>query len=223
MTTVRDNNQMAQYQGRVVVFGGTGFIGSVIVSELLSRARHVVVAARHTDRQEGSVGLPGLIRAAVDAADSHADMRFIDGRDTVVIALGLRDGSTDSMSVGTRNIIAAMKAAGAQRLVCISGLGAGESIRETPRVYRIMVRFIRKLRLLLEDHGRQEVMVRTSGLEWTIIRPSRVLSTAASGSVTLDPPPAQRAKSVSVYDLAREVADIAESTNAGGLTLTIAG
>ncbi len=223
MTTGSDNNQVALPPGRVVVFGGTGFIGSVIVRELLSRARHVVVAARHTDTQEGSVEISGLSHAAVDAADPHADMRFIAGRDIVVIALGLRDGSTDSMSVGTRNIITAMKVVGARRLVCISGMGAGESIRETPRVYRIVVRFVKKLRLLLEDHGRQEVMVRASGLDWTIIRPSRVVPTAASGSVTLDPPPTQRAKPVSVYDLAREVADITESTNTNGLTLTIAG
>lgn len=36
------------------------------------------------------------------------------GRDAVVIALGLRDGRIDSMSLGTRSIIAAMKVVGAR-------------------------------------------------------------------------------------------------------------
>ena len=73
-----------------------------------------------------------------------------------------------------------MKKHGVRRLVCLTGVGAGDSKGHVGFLYdRIFLPLV--LRNQYEDKERQEQILRGSGLEWVIVRPARVTNKRATG------------------------------------------
>jgi uncharacterized protein YbjT (DUF2867 family) len=76
-------------------------------------------------------------------------------------------------SQGTRYAIDAMKAADVRRLVVLSAYGAGDTYAPAPFfMRRILIPFL--LKVPYADHDRQEQLVRESGLDWVVARPTRL-------------------------------------------------
>jgi NADH dehydrogenase len=143
----------------VLVIGGTGFIGSAIVRELLALGESVRVLSRT---------VPGRCAAGVEHVAGRSDDpaalgRALAGVSAVVNAAGILfercDNTFQSVHVdGVRVLTEAMRAAGVRRLVHVSALGAKET--SGARYHR--------------SKWRGEGVVRNSGLDWTILRPSLV-------------------------------------------------
>ncbi len=55
-----------------------------------------------------------------------------------------------------------------ERLVILSAAGVGESWRQVPLLVRVLFRML--LRNIHADHTAQEALVRTSSMDWTIVR-----------------------------------------------------
>src|SRR6266404_6590044 len=116
---------------QVTVFGGSGFIGRVIVQALAQEGCLVRVAARRIELAEpvktaGDVGQIMLMRANVRMPESVA--AAIAGSQAVVNATGIpfERGRQRYQAVhveGSRSIAQAASALGAQRLILISGIG----------------------------------------------------------------------------------------------------
>jgi uncharacterized protein YbjT (DUF2867 family) len=116
---------------QVTVFGA-GFIGRAIVRALAEQGVQLVVASRRIEladpiKTAGDVGQITLLRANVRMPPSVA--RAVRGSDAVINAVGIafEHGRQryDTVHVGgARAIAEAAKAAGAQRLIHISGIGA---------------------------------------------------------------------------------------------------
>jgi NADH dehydrogenase len=116
---------------QVTVFGA-GFIGRAIVRALAEQGVQVVVASRRIEladpiKTAGDVGQITLVRANVRMPQSVA--RAVRGSDAVINAVGIafEHGRQryDAVHVGgARAIAEAAKAAGARRLVHMSGIGA---------------------------------------------------------------------------------------------------
>jgi len=116
---------------QVTVFGA-GFIGRAIVQALAENGLQVVVASRRIEladpiKTAGDVGQITLMRANVRMPQSVA--RAVRGSDAVINAVGIafEHGRQryDAVHVGgARAIAEAAKAAGVQRLIHISGIGA---------------------------------------------------------------------------------------------------
>ena len=101
--------------------------------------------------------------------DAAALRPAVEGRDAVVVVLG--DGRAGTIrEAGTRAAVTAMRETGVRRLVCMSTLGAGDSRGNLNFVWK-RVMFGLLLRRAYADHQRQEVVVRESGLDFTIARP----------------------------------------------------
>jgi putative NADH-flavin reductase len=97
------------------------------------------------------------------------------GVSTVVCVLGtpLTREPVTLLSDGTANLVAAMKGAGARRLLCVTGMGAGDSRGHGGFVYdRIIMPYL--LGEIYKDKDRQESIVKSSALDWSIIRPARL-------------------------------------------------
>jgi len=117
---------------QVTVFGGSGFVGRAIVRALANEGYLVRVAARRIELAEpvktaGDVGQVMLIRANVRMPPSV--VAAIEGSQAVVNAVGIpfERGKQRYQAVhveGARNIAQAATAAGVQRLIHISGIGA---------------------------------------------------------------------------------------------------
>ncbi|MGA2514419.1 MAG: NAD(P)H-binding protein [Candidatus Limnocylindrales bacterium] len=153
---------------RVAVAGGTGFVGGGIVDELLRRGEQVVVLT-HRPRV-ARAALPGEVE--VRGADVNGASALLDaalaGADALVIALAFpnapmedpaRGWTYDRVDAdGTAALAAAAARAGIKRLVYVSGAGAAEDAA----------------RSWFRAKWRAEQAVKSTGITWTIIRPTWV-------------------------------------------------
>lgn len=110
--------------------------------------------------------------------------RAVAGHDAVLVALGapaLKAGTV--RSEGTRNIVRAMEKTGVRRLVCQASLGYGDSkivLSRAPVFFRYVIAPI-VLRSTFEDHARQEAVVKSSRLDWIIVRPGNLTDGPTTG------------------------------------------
>jgi nucleoside-diphosphate-sugar epimerase len=82
----------------------------------------------------------------------------------------------DTYSVGVRNVVAAMRQTAVRRLVVVSSTGAYHYPNrvDTPLSLRLVEPIITRTigKTTYDDQRRMETIVRDSGLDWTIVRPS---------------------------------------------------
>jgi uncharacterized protein YbjT (DUF2867 family) len=152
----------------VIVFGATGSIGRPSVRALLDKGHAVTAFARRPERLGFADPALRLVRGdATDDADVAAAMP---GHDAAVVTVGAgRQGGVRAPA--TLNVIRAMQAHGVRRLICQSTLGAHDSRGNLDWFWK-HVMFGALLRPAFRDHELQESLVRASGLDWTIVRPS---------------------------------------------------
>ncbi|MBW8637465.1 SDR family oxidoreductase [Hoeflea sp. WL0058] len=164
---------------KVILFGASGTVGRLAVDKMLAGGCEVTAFARHPEKLRNSN--PNLTRVAGDVMDPEAVANAVRGHDAVVVTLGSgmsRKGVVRSQ--GTLNVIQAMQRNGVRRLICQSTLGAHESWDNLNFFWkRIMFGLV--LRPVFRDHELQEQLVRASGLDWTIVRPSAFTDDPASG------------------------------------------
>ncbi|MEA5463812.1 NAD(P)-dependent oxidoreductase [Leptothoe sp. PORK10 BA2] len=154
---------------KLVIFGATGTIGRQVVQQALGQGYTVTAFARHLTKLD--IQHPQLSFVQGDVMEPQAVETAIRGQDAVVCVLGSGKKLTGTIrSAGTQQIIRAMEKVGVRRLICQSTLGAGDSWGNLDFYWRyIMFGFI--LRQVFADHERQEALVKSSSLDWTIVRP----------------------------------------------------
>ena len=115
-----------------------------------------------------------------DVLDAATTERAVAGRDAVLSTLGPRRGSADGLcSRGTANIVAAMRSGGVRRLIQVTGAIIGHPRRNLGLFYRTIAAMVPAR--ALADRREQERLVMTSGLDWTLIRPTRLTDAAPRG------------------------------------------
>lgn len=175
---------------KIVVIGATGSIGRLTVEALLAEGHRVTAYARRPER----VGIEhaNLRLTSGDARDLAALTHAIRGQEAVVVTLGAGASRKNRIrSEGTLNVIRAMQETGVRRLVCQSTLGAHESWANLNAVWKYLM-FGLLLHPVHRDHELQESLVRASGLDWTIVRPSAFVDGPATGAFRTGFGPDQR-------------------------------
>ena len=167
---------------KVLVLGATGGTGRLIVRYALSKGHSVVAIVRSKVR---ALDLPGTKLVEGDARDEAALLRALAGCDAVVSALGTSMSpfrEVTLLSVATDALVTAMTRHGVRRLVCITGMGAGDSRGHGGFVYdRLILPLL--LRNVYKDKDRQEALIQASSLDWVIVRPTVLNDDVARGSV----------------------------------------
>ena len=159
---------------KITVVGGSKGTGAQLASLAAGTGHEVTVLSR-------SGGAPAGVHAvAGDAADPAAVAAAIAGTDAVVVTVGGAKGVHHQRSAVTKSVIEAMQQAGVRRLVVQSSLGAGDSASQLPGPLGLITRVA--LAKPLADHNEQEAAVRSSGLDWTIIRPTGLTDKQPTGS-----------------------------------------
>jgi NADH dehydrogenase len=147
----------------VLVTGGTGFIGPHVVHAL--RARELPVRMLVRDRSKGARATAwGAELVQGDVTDPASLRAATAGIDAVVHLVAIIKGSPADfervMAQGTRDLVAAAKAAGVRRFVLASALGLDERTKDTVPYFKAK--------------WEMERAVHESGLEHVIVRPSFV-------------------------------------------------
>ena len=152
----------------IFVTGGSGFIGTQLVNNLVSAGHHVRILTR------GTRPLPPQVEPVFGSVlDGPALEAAMSGCDAVINLVGIISEIGDQTfeqvhAKGTESVVKAMQRSGIRRLVHMSALGARP---DAPSRYH-------------RSKAAGEESVRTSGLDWTIFRPSLVYG-PGDGFVTL--------------------------------------
>jgi uncharacterized protein YbjT (DUF2867 family) len=152
----------------VLVFGGTRGIGLETVRQLREKGEAVTVLVRETSDLSALNAIDGVSTTVGDAMDMQAVTRaFAAGEfDTVITTLG---GTPDAGfmvdSVGNINAIDGAQAAGADRFILVTSIGAGDSRAAAPDA------MLKALGMVLAEKEKAERHLIDSGLTWTIVRP----------------------------------------------------
>jgi putative NADH-flavin reductase len=166
---------------RITVFGASGRTGREVVARAAAAGMDVTAYVRDPARLGRT---PDGVRVLTGTLDDDGRLaEAVAGRDAAVSALGVgRPLRTDPAVVeGVRRIVAAMEAAGVPRLVYLSFVGVADSrARSGPVIRHVLSRVVRNE---AADHERKEAIVRSSGLEWTIVRPPLLTSGPADGAL----------------------------------------
>lgn len=175
---------------KVIIFGATGSVGRLAVKQMLAEGHQVTAFARTPEKL--GIRADALTLRAGDAMDPQAVSAAVRGHDAVVVILGAGMSRKSVIrSRGTMTVIRAMQENGVKRLICQSTLGAHESWDNLNFFWkRIMFGFL--LKPVFKDHELQEQLVRASGLDWTIVRPSAFTDGPASGTFKEDFPATER-------------------------------
>src|SRR5262245_8849127 len=160
---------------KLVIFGANGQTGRLATALALT-AGHQVVAVTRRPREFPLAG-PELAVAEADVRDASAVVPLVAGVDAVLSTLGVTftREQVDTYSVGTGNIVAAMRAARTRRLVAVSSTAAYPTRRRrAPLTLRLVEPILSRTigKTVYDDIRRMESIVRDSGLDWTIVRPS---------------------------------------------------
>jgi NADH dehydrogenase len=144
----------------IAILGGSGFVGRALVARLLADGHRVRVLSRSDDTRArtpsaaehlvGDVYAAGFLREAFAGCDAVINLvgilneRGDDGRGFRKVYVELAE-----------SVLAAMRDTGVRRLLQMSALHAGDGESH-----------------YLKARGEAETLVRASGLDWTLLRPS---------------------------------------------------
>ena len=209
---------------KVLVVGGTGFIGTTLCAELKRRGHDVTAMSRNP----GGADLPGGVNKSMGDVTQYGSIsNAFEGMDAVynLVALSplFKPSGGDRMHdrihrQGTENVVRAAEEHGVDRLIQMSALGADP---DGATAY-------------IRSKGQAEGIVTDSGLEYTTFRPSVVFGDGGefvSFTKLLAPPYVSalpgggrtRFQPIWVGDLAPMLADAVESDDHAGETYEIGG
>ncbi|MFN7995394.1 MAG: SDR family oxidoreductase [Bryobacteraceae bacterium] len=153
---------------KILVLGAAGGVGRLVVKQALAHGNKVTAFVRDS----GNAFLDGATIVHGDVLDNQALSDALLGQDAVVYAIGVKStGPTTLFSQSTRRLLAAMEQQQVKRLVCITGVGAGETKGHGGFLYdRFIFPLFTKNRY--GDKELQEQLIRQSNLDWTIVRPA---------------------------------------------------
>ena len=174
---------------KIAILGATGFVGKVLIKKAIDAGYQVKALARNPEKLEeiknkieiitGSVFEP----LSVDAA--------IKGVEVVLSTIGppqRNPGNPLQYEKAMKNIVTAMDKYGIKRYIHIGGAahqgGENEVWNFSRKFLRLFLNLFGK-QILVAKHLEWEVL-KSSDLDWTLVRPPRIANEPASGNISAD-------------------------------------
>jgi len=165
---------------KLLLIGATQGIGFELLQQALQAGHEVILIARNPDRLDINHEHLNVVKG--DILSKSAIEQTVNGQDAVCITIGTKP-TREPVSVyseGTKAVIEAMKKSSCRRLLCVTGIGAGDSRGHGGFFYDKIINPL-LLKTIYEDKDRQEAIVRQSELDWEIIRPGFLTNGARTG------------------------------------------
>jgi putative NADH-flavin reductase len=177
---------------KLTIVAATGGIGRQLLEQALAAGHDVTAVVRDPGRLAAPVRSVTADLAAADPAGLEA---AVAGADAVLSGLGPRSAAEAGVaSRGTAAIVQAMQATGVRRIVAVSAAPVGtvpspgrpDPPRHDPGdgllMRHLLVPLVKAaLRGPYADLALMEDVLRSSGLDWTVIRPPRLTDGPLSG------------------------------------------
>ncbi|MFF5979287.1 NAD(P)-dependent oxidoreductase [Streptomyces olindensis] len=165
---------------KLLVLGATGPTGRHVV-DLALRSGDSVTALVRDPAALGDLADKVTVVAG-DATSHHDVLAGAAGHDAIISALG-RGNSVRADGLFTRSsaaVIGAAKGAGVSRLVWLSSFGVGYTFDESSAAQKTIYRTL--LRSIYADKAIADERIRNSGLDWTVVYPTRLTHGPAKGA-----------------------------------------
>ena len=160
---------------KILLLGATGRTGKKIIEEAKKRGYEISAIARHPEKLKDykidiTSGTP---------YDYKTVEKAIIGCGAVINTLNVSRTSDnpwaplraprDMISKSASNALKAMEKFSLKRFVALSTIGAGRSWKKTPGILKFIVS-VSNLKHAFRDHGKQENILESSNLDYTICR-----------------------------------------------------
>mmetsp|Transcript_24366 Transcript_24366/g.37562 ORF Transcript_24366/g.37562 Transcript_24366/m.37562 type:complete len:281 (+) Transcript_24366:76-918(+) len=182
----------------IAVFGASGLTSSECVYQALQNGDTVIGLTRSPDKlviPNGSGGAKKgqplkdekLTCIAGDVTKMEDVQKVFEAADIDGVIVGLGGKTSDvgetMLTDGTTNIIAAMKEKGVKRVAVVSSIGVGDSENQAPFAFKLLMMTVMKK--IFKDKNAQEDVVKSSGLEYCIVRPGGLTVEAPTGVINV--------------------------------------
>jgi putative NADH-flavin reductase len=166
---------------KLTLFGASGRTGLQVVERGLAAGHAVRAVVRDPTRLPQDAA--GLEIVVADVMDPAAIVDAVRDRDAVISAIGTRAGRapTTVCTDSARSIVEAMHQTGTKRLIVVSGTGPFDEGEGFGMRYLIKPIGTRFLKHVFADFVTMEAVVRSSGLDWTILRPPQLTDQPFTG------------------------------------------
>ena len=149
---------------KILILGGTGFVGRHVCEKLIRAGLQVTVPTRHRPHAKAIATLPGLTVLEASVHDPAALQALVHGHDAVVNLVAILQGNEAAFDKAhvqlPEKIARACQAGGVRRLVHVSALGADARNPDAlPSMY-------------LRSKSRGEQLLHHAGLDLSVLRPS---------------------------------------------------
>jgi len=154
----------------ILIVGATRGIGRQLLEQALTVGHTVTVLVRNPQKLSTQHERLRIIKG--DILDVDLVATAIAGQDAACCTIGVKVPwfRVTVFSEGTRNLLQAMKKTGVKRLICVTGIGAGDSKGHGGFLYDYLF-LSTLLRTIYADKNRQESLIMASDVDWTIVRP----------------------------------------------------
>lgn len=159
---------------KVLLLGGSGFVGTAVANHLANLDITVTVPSRRRERHKALIALPNVDMIEADINDPVQLQQLMVGQDAVINLVGILHSNDLKLPYGRRfaeahvelpkKIVAAARATGIKRLLHMSALKASP---DAPSEY-------------LRSKADGEAVVTASGLDFTVFRPSVIFGVGDS-------------------------------------------
>jgi putative NADH-flavin reductase len=159
---------------KLAVLGASGRTGRLLVEQALARGHEVRVLVRHPAKLGDLRSRVSVVEG--DATDPEAVERLVTGSNAVLSALGHAAGSPpDLQTTAIRHALAAMNRHTIKRLVSLTGAGVRDP-HDRPGLVGLLFAIALKVfaKTVHEDAVRHSELIRSSEVEWTIVRAPRL-------------------------------------------------
>lgn len=166
---------------KILIVGATRGIGRQLLEQALASGHSVTALARNPQRLAAQHERLRLLKG--DILDPGPVAAATAGQDAVCCTIGVKTPWEQAgvFAEGTRQLLQAMKKAGVRRLMCVTGIGAGDSKGHGGFLYdRIFYPLL--LRAVYADKDRQESLIKASDVDWTIVRPGFLTNGPLTGN-----------------------------------------
>ena len=155
---------------KVLIIGATGGTGRQLVAQALASGHEVTALVRNPAKIH--IRHERLRVVQGDILDFESVERAVAGQEAVLSSLGTKSlfRRMKIFSKGRSNLLRAMTKHDVSRLICIIGIGAGDSRGHGGFFYdQIILPII--LKRIYQDKDKQEELIRKSDRDWIIVRP----------------------------------------------------
>ncbi len=172
---------------RLTIFGATGATGMQLVRQGLAQGHQLTCLVR----DPATAKLPvEVAQVKGDVRDADIVARAIAESNAVLSALGSRSlGKSDLLDRATANILSGMKQHGLRRVIILGAAGAAPGAdKYMSHANRFVLEIIRHtlLKYPFLDQAAQEHRLKTSELDYTIVRPPRLTNGPYTGRYRIE-------------------------------------